>query len=191
MMKHIADGKNLEKNWQKVRNLQTQAKILIFIQSHNITDMAQLVQTIETINKKYKDLADNIRKAERRLDTLSQHITQYESRRAHRAVYNEYAKLKDPKKREAYYAKHSAEIEAFKDARDYLGAVMNGRTDPPPIKDWKAEQKKLTAAKYAACERYYALQDEVRSVELNKGAENIMREDAQKRQYTRTQGMEL
>ena len=114
---------------------------------HNITDMAQLVQTIETINKKYKDLADNIRKAERRLDTLSQHITQYESRRAHRAVYNEYAKLKDP--------------------------------------------KKLTAAKYAACERYYALQDEVRSVELNKGAENIMREDAQKRQYTLTQGMEL
>lgn len=192
MMKHIADGKNLENNWQKVRNLQTQAKILIFIQSHNITDMAQLVQSIETINKKYKDLADNIRKAERRLDTLSQHISQYESRRAHRAVYNEYAKLKDPKKREAYYAKHSAEIEAFKDARDYLNAVMNGRTDPPPIKDWRAEQTKLTAAKYATCERYYALQDEVRSVEqLRKGAENIMREDAQERQHTRTQGMGL
>jgi len=40
--------------------------------------------------------------------------------------------LKDPKKREAYYTKHKTEIEAFKDARDYLNAVMNGRTDPVP-----------------------------------------------------------
>ena len=95
------------------------------------------------------------------------------------AVYNEYAKLKDPKKREAYYAKHKTEIEAFKDAREYLNAVMNGRTDPPPIKEWRKEQQSLTAAKFALCERYYALQDEVRSVEqLRKGAENIMRDEA-------------
>ena len=96
-----------------------------------------------------------------------------------RAVYNEYATQKDPKKREAYYAKHEKEIEAFKDAREYLNAVMNGRTDPPPIKEWRAEQTKLTTAKYALCERYYALQDEVRNVEqLRKGAENIMRDEA-------------
>jgi chromosome segregation ATPase len=178
MMSRIADGRNLENRWQKIRNLKTQASVLMFIQSHNITDMAQLVQTIETINEKYKDLAGTIKKAERRLDTLSQHIAQYESRKAHRTVYNEYTKLKDPKKREAHYAKHGAEIEAYKDARDYFNAVMNGRTDPPPIKDWQAEQKKLTAAKYAACERYYTLQDEVRSVEqLRKGAENIMRDE--------------
>ena len=56
---------------------------------------------------------------------------------------------------------------------------MNGRTAPVPIKDWRTEQTKLTAAKYALCERYYALQDEIRSVEqLRKGAENIMREEA-------------
>ena len=56
---------------------------------------------------------------------------------------------------------------------------MNGRTDPVPIKDWRKEKEKLTAAKYALCERYYALQDEIRSVEqLCKGAENIMRDEA-------------
>jgi len=191
VMSRIADGRNLENRWQKLRNLKTQASVLSFIQSHKITDMAQLVSTIETINENYKDLADNIRKAERRLDTLSQHILQYESRRAHRAVYNEYAGIKDPKKREAYYTKHSAEIEAFKGARDYLNTVMNGRTDPPPIKEWRKEHQSLTAAKYAACERYYALQDEVRSVEqLRKGAENIMREDAREIP-TRKQAVEL
>ena len=56
---------------------------------------------------------------------------------------------------------------------------MNGRTDPPPIKDWRKEYEKLTAAKYALCERYYALQDEVRNIEqLRKCAENIMRDEA-------------
>jgi len=179
MMSRIADGKNLESRWAKIRNLQTQASVLMFIQNHNITDMAQLVQTIETINEDYKELADKIQKVERRLDTLSTHIAQYEIRKQHRAVYNEYAKLKDPKKREVYYAKHSKEIEAFKDAREYLNAVMNGRTDPPPIKEWRAEQTKLTTAKYALCERYYALQDDVRSIEqLRKGAENIIRDEA-------------
>lgn len=154
--------------------------------------MAQLVTTIETINENYKDLADNIRKAERRLDTLSQHIKQYENRRAYRAVYNEYAKLKDLKKREAYYTKHSAEIEAYKDAKNYLNNLMNGRTDPPPVKEWRKEQQSLTAAKYAACERYYALQDEVRSVEqLRKGSENIMREGVQERQPRGAQDVEL
>ena len=69
---------------------------------------------------------------------------------------------------------------------------MNSRTDPPPIKGWRKEQQRLTAAKYTACERYYTLQDEVRSVEqLRKGAENIMREDVQERQPRRAQGMEL
>ena len=44
----------------------------------------------------------------------------------------------------------------------------------------------------AACERYYALQDEVRSVEqLRKGAENIMREGVQERQPRRVQDIDL
>jgi len=69
---------------------------------------------------------------------------------------------------------------------------MNGRTDPPPIKDWQAEQKKLTTAKFALTERYYGLQDEVRSVEqLRKGVENIMRDEPQRTQPHRAQGMEL
>ena len=68
---------------------------------------------------------------------------------------------------------------------------MNGRTDPPPIKEWRTEQTKLTTAKYALCERYYALQDEVRSIEqLRKGAENIMREDVQERQTRRAQDID-
>ena len=69
---------------------------------------------------------------------------------------------------------------------------MNGRTDPVPIKDWRTGQTKLAAAKYALYARYYAIQDEIRSVgQLCKSTENIMREDVQERQRTRAQGMEI
>jgi hypothetical protein len=68
---------------------------------------------------------------------------------------------------------------------------MNGRKDPPPIKDWKAEHTKLTAYKAKLCEKYYSLQDEIRSVELlKKGADNIMREDGRE-QPTRKQDISL
>jgi hypothetical protein len=163
MMGKIADGRNLESRWQKVRSIQTQAKILVFLQQNNINDMESLVSKIETINRDYKDLADKIKPVERRLEQLETHLEQHEIRVKHRAVYNEYARL-DPKKREPYYAKHTEAIDQFKEARDYLTAVMNGRKDPPPIKDWKAEHKKLTAYKAKLCEKYYSLQDEIRSV---------------------------
>jgi hypothetical protein len=69
---------------------------------------------------------------------------------------------------------------------------MNGNT-VVPAKTWKKKQKELTARKYALCERYYSLRDEVRSVELlRKGTENIMQDDRQERQQpTRPKGMEL
>jgi hypothetical protein len=179
MMSHIADGKDLDRRWQKIRNLKTQASVLVFIQQYNITDMEQFIRANETVNEKYKDIADKIQKIERRLDTLATHISQYEIGRDNKTVYSDYGKIKDPKKKETYYSEHKKEIEAYKKARDYLKAVMGDRTDPPPIKDWRKEHERLTAAKYALCERYYALQDDVRSMEqLRKGAENIMQQDA-------------
>ena len=193
VMNNIYVGKNAQSNYNTLRNLKARASVFVFLQRNNITDMAHLVQKIESINNEYKDLSDKIKPIERRLDTLATHLEQCEIRKQHRAVYNDYAKLKDPKKRDAFYAKHSKEIEAFKGAREYINAVMNGRTDPVPIKAWQAEQTKLTAAKRALTERYYGIQGEVRSMELLcKSIEKIMSEDRQnERLLTRTNNVGL
>jgi len=187
IMNNIFIGKNTQNHFNTLRNLKARAKVLIFLQHNNITDMAHLVQKIESINNEYKDLAEKIKPIERRLDTLAHHIAQYENRKQYRAIYNDYVKL-NPKKRDDFYAKHKTEIDTYKDAREYFKVVMNGRTDPVPIKDWQAEQKKLIIAKFALTENYYGLQDEVRSVELlRKSAENLMHEDRQQeRQPTKT-----
>jgi hypothetical protein len=190
MMSKVADSRNLENRWQKIRNIKTQAKILIFLQDNNITDISGLADKIETINKEYKDLADTIKPVERRIKQLEIHFEQHDIRVNNRVIYNKYVKL-DPNKRESYYAKHKASIDSFIEARDYFTAVMNGRKDPPPIKDWKSEYTKLTGYKAKLCEKYYSLQDEVRNVELlKKGADNIMRESV-KEVPTKRHSMEL
>ncbi|MDR1439977.1 MAG: hypothetical protein LBJ10_08205 [Clostridiales bacterium] len=124
------------------------------------------------------EISGKIKAAERRLDTLAQHLAQYDNYKQHRAVYEKYRQL-DPKKRTAFYDKHSVEIQFYEAANQYLKAVMNGKM-PLQVRAWQAEQAKLTADKYALFDEYYMLKDHIRNVEvLRKGAENILREEQQ------------
>lgn len=177
VMSNIAVGKDTNNRWQKIVNLKTRAKVLIFLQNNNISDMSQLVNKIESINEEYKELADKIKPVERRLVTLTQHLAQYENYKTHKTIYDKYKQL-NPKKQEAFYDKYSEKIELFKTAQQYLTAIMNGKTTIPE-KAWQAEQQKLTTYRFSLCEKYYELKDEIRNVELLcKGADNIMREEA-------------
>jgi len=101
--------------------------------------------------------------------------------RAVEDIYNKYTQIKNPKERDAYYAKHEKDIEAFKQSRDYINGVLNGKVDAPPVKDWNAELERLTSERYVLCDEYYHLDDELKSVEaLQRGAEKIMREDTER-----------
>jgi hypothetical protein len=173
MMNGIAGGKNLETHWQKLRNLKTQAKVLIFLQENKITDMAQLADKVTRINEKFYEVSNSIKKVERRLDTLEQHLAHYDNYKRYKAVYEKHRQL-DPKKRDAFYDKHSEAIQLYETAKQYLDGVMNGRTTVP-VKAWQAEQSRLTSEKFLLCDDYYRLQDETRSAEvLRKSAEGIM-----------------
>ena len=185
VMSNIADSKNLQTQWQRIRNLKSQANVLIFLQHNHITDMGQLVDKVTQVNESFYAVSNKTKEVERRLKTLAQHLTQYDNYMKHKAVYEKYDQL-PAKKQGAYYEKHAEEIERYKTARDYLKAVMNGKT-PIPINVWKAEQKKLTTEKYKLSERYYSLKEDTRSIELlRRGVENLMREESQRALPERT-----
>jgi len=123
------------------------------------------------------------------LDTLNTHLAHCENLKQHRAIYQKHTQL-DPKKRDAFHAKHTDAIQSYRDAKQYLDAVMNGRPSLP-VREWTAERDKLTAERFSLCEEYYRLKDETRSVEhLRKGTENIMRGEPQREQAQRVRGME-
>ena len=64
---------------------------------------------------------------------------------------------------------------------------MNGRSKLP-IADWQKEQKKLTAKRYALCDEFYSLKDEIPNMEaIRKSIEGLLkgeqvREQSQKKQ---------
>ena len=127
----------------------------------------------------------------RRINTLTVYLEQCDIRKQHRAVYQKYTKL-DPKKRKACAEKHAEEIRLYKEAADYIKGVMNGRAQPPPVKKWKAELATLTAERYALYDKYYRLDDELKSIEaLRRRAESIIRDKPQREQRTRARDMAL
>ena len=187
---NITVGKNLSNDWQRVRNLQTRAKVFMFLQQNNIHEVAQLSNKITQINNQFYNTSKKIKSVERRLSTLNAHLAHYDDYKKHKSIYEKYKALK-PKKRDAFYDKHSERIQLYKDAKSYLDGVMNGRTTVP-IKSWQAEYEKLTADKFSLCEDFYQLKDETRYVELlRKSTENLMRDDVPEISSARTSRIEL
>ena len=218
IMGGVGKGREIKTNWQAIRNLQTQAKVLMFLQNNKIRSIDDFSDTVVRIHNRLGAVTDNIKKAERRLETLATHFTHYDNINAHRTTIQKYKKLKPKKdeeafnslnpftrnraakdyenatkKHEAYYDKHEEAITAYEAAQAYFAGVMNGRKDLP-IKDWQKEQKELLAKRYAMCDEYYSLKEKVPAVEaIQHSVENLMREDlqSQRTQPTRAQGMVL
>ena len=51
-------GLNLNSQWKRISNLQAYAKVLIFLQQNNITDMEQLADIVTNIHQRRYDLAN-------------------------------------------------------------------------------------------------------------------------------------
>jgi len=218
IMGGVANGKNLQSQWQRIRNLKTSAKVLNFLVSNKITDMDEFCNKVVQIHERLRDVSTDIQKTERRLDTLVTHLAHVENLKTHKAVYQKYKSLApktDPvalnsinpftkskatkehevatKKQDAYYDKHVDEIQVYETAKRYLDGMMNSR-EKLPTKEWQDEQKTLLAKRYGLCENYYIIKDEIKSVEtLRRSVENLMQEDlqAQKTQMPRTQDKAL
>jgi len=190
MMQGIAGGKSLDSRWQKIADLKTRAKLLAFLQENNITDVLDLADKITQLHQSQYDLANAIKKEERRISTLNQHLAQVDIFKQHKAVYSKYKSI-DPKKQGVFFDKHFDEISAYKSASKYLKEHLNGH-DKIPNKSWRNERDKLLAQRYAHVEEYYKSRDDVRSVEiLRKGVETIIGEDVGSVQPSKSQEAEL
>ena len=204
IMGGVGKGKNLKTDWQRVRNIQTQAKVLAFLLNNNVRSMDDFSDTVVRIHNRLGTVTNDIKKAERRLETLATHLAHNDNINANRAVMQKYKKLKPKqdtaatnslnpftrnkaakdyeaatKKYEAFYTKNANAIDAYEAAQSYFAAVMNGRKDLP-IKDWQKEQRELAAKRYAMCDEYYSLKEQIPATEaIRRSVETLMRDDLQ------------
>ena len=161
--------------WQQIDDLKRMVNIHNFFIETGIRDMGQLADKAVSMYDESRDIYNEVKKVDRRLDTLNLHLHHYDIWEKHRKLNRKYNELA-PKKRDEFYAMHKKELDTFKESHEYIVKVLNGNTTIP-AKKWKIEQEELLAKRYSHYERYYDLRNEIKVVEqLRRSADELMKD---------------
>ena len=174
---------------QKITDLKTFARAIIFVQENDITNVPSLRDKVVEMYGQVGGVSDRLKKVDRRIKTLDEHLKHADNYFRYRDIHRQYRQQK-PNKRDAFFEAHRAELTHYEAARNYLDGVMNGRTDIPR-KAWRAERETLTAEKGSLYAEYTRLKEEVRDAEvIRRCVETVLRDEPQK-QRGREHGVEL
>jgi predicted nucleic acid-binding Zn-ribbon protein len=180
-----------DSQYKKIASIKLAAKTLVFIQENNISNLPALADKVNAMHGEYTNLSTNIKKTNKRIDTLKEHLRQSENYKQYRKIATEYdtlhaaadtvekttglfAKSKAENARkdtQDFYRDHDHEIGMFRDAEKYLRGVLQSRFDPkklPPIKMWQNELAEKLAERDELNGKYYTLKDEIKHVETRK-----------------------
>ena len=173
---NVGDNKT---HWQRIDDLKSAARILNFLTSHKVIDIADLQQKVSSMYDNISDIQDKFKPIERRLKVLNKHIEQREIYFKHKKCYEVYKQQKS-KKQQSFYDNHRTEIVLFEAARKYLKEHLNGR-ELIPIKSWKEEQKRLSAEQQILYKKYGKIKEETREAEsIQRSVKRILQEHTQR-----------
>jgi hypothetical protein len=185
-------------NWQANSNIQSMSQMMVFFDKYDIESVTDLSRVVSEMRGDYEKVRADLKKNERRLATLNEHLKNSEDFKANRKVAATldklsaevkaiekaggfFAKSKADKARRSaqeYYETHRAEINLFHVAERYLKGVLQSRYDLkklPPIKAWSDERAALTAERATLTRKYETLKSETQSVEkLKREVDRIM-----------------
>ncbi|MDL2234639.1 MobA/MobL family protein [Christensenellaceae bacterium OttesenSCG-928-L17] len=172
---------------QKITDLKTFARAIIFVQKNGVADLPALRDKVMDIYSQQHSINDRLKKVERRIKTLDEHITHADNYFQRRDIYRQYKQQK-PNKRDAFFEAHRAELTHYEAAKNYLEGVMNGRTNIPR-KEWAAERARLAANRQSLYAEYAKLKADVKDAEvIRRCVETVLRDEPQKQ---RSREMEL
>lgn len=170
----------------KVSALKTRAATLLFLQQHDIEDLASFEQYCSGFSEKMNGLQSKIKADEARMSenaVLQKQIINYVKTKD---VYAAHRKAGYSKK---FYNEHESEIiihKAAKKAFDDLGLKKL-----PTVKSLKAEYAELLAEKKSLYSDYYKLKNEQRDLLIYKAnIERIMQLDEEEKERSRQRQQE-
>ena len=121
IQKKMSEGKGEGyRRWAKTFNVKTMAKVLLFLQEHDIRDIDTLRQKADEATDRFNELSDRIKSADKRMDKikdLKMHILNYGRTKD---VYTAYRKSGYSKK---FFEEHRAEIITHKEAKEAFSAL--------------------------------------------------------------------
>jgi len=181
--------------------LRNGTEIFNFLNCSGIYSMDDLEKKLSAMQSKLNSVREGLKKTERRISTLKEHIAQSEHFKNNRKLklrydelYSEYEAARKSKGIDAerkarkaldaanrYYESNRAGLALFDSAARYLRDALQGRYDPkklPPTTMWRQELAEKTAEKDALYREYYALKDETAKVEkIQRGVKEILHSD--------------
>jgi Lon protease-like protein len=170
----ILHGGEPKSRYARIRDLQAAADTLSFMQTHRISTIAELQGTVSKYYGQLSDIREQSKPIKRRMETLDEHIKQAETLTKYRKVYEQYAQQK-PKKHEAFYESHRAEVTLYESASRHMNEHLNGRARIP-MKEWRAKRSKLATKSRALSVELHLLKGEIKKVEvIRRHAEGIQR----------------
>ena len=172
----------------RIVRLRNASEILIFLQDNKIKTLEDLEQKVKVMDDKTYSVHEDLKKTDRRIKTLSEHIRQsghYKNGRKYKRqydkLYSEYKTASSSKglltkrnaqkaldKANAYFEVNRTEIVLYEAAEKYLQKVMQKNFDPnklPPITKWKKEIAEMTATKAKLSGEYNTLREETKKIE--------------------------
>jgi len=189
--------------------------IFNFLHDNEIYSIVDLEIKVKTMQGKVNSVREELKKVERRVGTLEEHIRHSENFKNYRKfkvryeeLYSQYRAARKPtgggaerKMQKAldaandYYETHHSELAMFESAEQYLRNVLQERFDPktlPPITKWREELFVKTAEKDMLYQEYYTLKDETVKVEkIKRSVTDILQSDEPKRVPQKIRGMAL
>lgn len=174
VIQSVLQGGEQRNRYGQIRDLKTAARVLNFLQENNISTLPELRKKVSEMQARFDDVRENLKFADRRLETLDEHIRQAGIYTEHKELYEQYQKL-SPRKRPDFYEAHRSGLMLFEAAKRYLIAHLNGHE--LPLKAWEAEREELSAERGKAYREYGSLKGQVFELEtIRSAAERIARE---------------
>ena len=191
------------------------AEILYFIQSNKIDGNADLNKMLDVMQSNLNSASSEIKKVERRIDTLKEHLRQSGYFKEHRSLkrqydrlYSQYTNAKNEtgffaarntkKALEAvndFYEANRTGLTSFDAAEKYLRDHLQKHYDPkklPPISDWEKELAKKLAEKDTLYQKYYKLKEDTSKIEkIQRSVKEIQRGESPERTPQKSRGVEL
>ena len=198
-----------------ISKLKEASQMLIFLQQNGIADMTGLEQKVRAMHGKVDSIRTDLKKTERRIDTLQEHLRHSSNYKDYRKIKNRYESLYSEyetarkatgfgagRKAEKalavandYHEQYRSEIAMFESADKYLRDVLQERFDPkklPPITKWRDELVAKIAEKDSLYRDYYALKDETYKVEkIRASVKSVLHNETPKLAIVKSHGAEL
>ena len=195
--------------------LRNGAEIFNFLNTNEVYSMEDLEKKVNAMQGKLNSTSTEMKKAERRIDTLKEHIRHSEHFKEHRKLRRQYDRLYSEytaaRNETGLFAERKAKkaLEAVNDFREfnhtgltlfdaaerYLRDVLQERYDPkklPPISKWRDELSAKTAEMDALNREYHKLKEETQKVEkIQRSVKEILHSDSTARTYRKPLGMNL